>query len=113
MLSRLTAVLFAFLLVPSLHAQPPANARVDSLGDPLPEGAIAQLGTLRLKHDPGPWEPGKPVFSPDGKFVASVGQRDDNKYTYRSVRLWDTANGKEFLGPWNSNSRLRATNLAF
>src|SRR5436305_766148 len=83
------------------------------LGETKGVAAFARLGTLRLKPEPGPWEPGKPVFSPDGKFVASVGQRDDNKYTYRSVRLWDTANGKEFLGPWNSNSRLRATNLAF
>src|SRR4051812_49238713 len=59
--------------------------RLDLLGDPLPEGAIARAGTSRLRHD-------RMVIgiacSPDGKLVASGGW--DNL-----VRLWDGKTGKE------------------
>jgi RNA polymerase sigma factor (sigma-70 family) len=60
------------------------QARTDRYGDPLPDGAVARLGTLRFYH-------GSQVnwlrFSPDGKFIVSTGM-DRN-------RLWETATGRE------------------
>jgi WD40 repeat protein len=71
-----------------------ARVRLDVLGDPLPDGAVARLGTLRLQH-------GEPVhclcYSPDGKLIASSSNR--------IVRVWDVATGKEvrrFDGIWGS-----------
>jgi WD40 repeat protein len=64
-------------------AEPRRPVALDRLGDPLPAGAIARLGSLRLQH-------GKNLrgaaFSPDGRILATV---SDN----RSVRLWDTNSG--------------------
>lgn len=60
-------------------------ARTDLFGDPLPEGAIARLGTIRWRHN-------SPVFSlsfsPDGRTIAS--SCDDGQ-----IHLWDRDTGKE------------------
>jgi WD40 repeat protein len=61
--------------------QPP---RTDRFGDPLPQGAVARLGTLRFCQP----LPGCIVYSPDGTFLASGGY--DN-----CVRLWDPKSGRE------------------
>jgi WD40 repeat protein len=59
----------------------------DRYGVPLPPGAIARLGTTRLRHSQG-WRLVDAAFSPDGKMLASFG--GDSR-----LRVWDTANGKE------------------
>ncbi len=65
--------------------------RTDLYGDPLPEGAVARLGTLRLRHID---RVGVLVFSPDSKWLASGGPR--------GTALWEVQTGRlvrEFQGP--------------
>jgi WD40 repeat protein len=79
------ALALAALLVPAGRAEEPAAPRRDRHGDPLPEGALARMGTVRLRHE-------HPVtdlaFSPDGKTLVTVGQDAD-------LVFWDPATGKE------------------
>src|SRR5262249_40398647 len=76
-------------LAASLPAQgePPAEkkqpARLDRYGDPLPEGALVRMGTVRLRHHYGAI-----TFASDGKTLISAG--DDG-----AVRFWDVATGKQ------------------
>src|SRR5262245_11038228 len=61
------------LLVPSLVlSEPPAKARLDAHGFPLPDGAIARLGDLHFAQ-PGPIT--AMALSPDGKVIATAGHR--------------------------------------
>jgi hypothetical protein len=72
------------------------QVRVDRDGLPLPAGAIARLGSLRLYH--GEKEvrrlEGKdgmvyaPAFAPDGRTIAAGGKR-------KAAHLWDVATGRE------------------
>jgi RNA polymerase sigma factor (sigma-70 family) len=57
----------------------------DRLGDPLPPGALARLGTFRLRHTDSVTSL---VFTPDSKTVISGGQ--DN-----AVRVFDVTTGKQ------------------
>ncbi|MCZ6691280.1 MAG: hypothetical protein O7H41_16965 [Planctomycetota bacterium] len=62
--------------------------------DPLPEGAIARLGTVRFRHAGTVYSV---AFSSDGKVLATSG----SDY---SIRIWDVAAGKErarFVGHRN------------
>jgi RNA polymerase sigma factor (sigma-70 family) len=71
---------------PPVVAAAPAG-EPDRPGDPLPDGAVARMGTLTLRH-------GEYVrtlqFTADGRRVFSAGPR--------SMRLWDTATGREVGG---------------
>lgn len=61
----------------------------DRYGDPLPDGAVARLGTVRFRHEP---EIIAMRFSNDGTAVQTVGYD-------RTVRSWDvkTGEGREVL----------------
>ena len=56
----------------------------DLVGDPLPEGAVARLGTMRFNHGEGMTDL---HYSPDGKTIISVGGG--------LVRIWEVATGRE------------------
>jgi WD40 repeat protein len=62
-------------------------ARTDLYGDPLPRGALARLGTVRLRH-PHFSSASFMAFLADGKQVLSAANDG-------TARLWDTASGKE------------------
>jgi WD40 repeat protein len=73
---------------PAAFPQVSQLPRVDSYGDPLPEGALLRIGTTRLR-------PGAVVkalaFSPDGKQLVTA-----NPTT--GVQIWDVATGKYVHG---------------
>jgi len=62
----------------------PSAVRLDAHGDPLPDGAVARLGTVRFNHGDGLLNL---LYSPDGKEVISTGGG--------IVRVWDAATGAE------------------
>jgi WD40 repeat protein len=71
---------------PAAEPRQPADAlpaRTDLLGDPLPDGAVARLGTLRLRH-------GNMIqglgFLPDGKTLLSA--------DWHAAHVWDAATGR-------------------
>jgi RNA polymerase sigma factor (sigma-70 family) len=57
---------------------------------PLPEGAIARIGSPRLRHA---GEVAAVAFSTDGRWLASASPDDQD----RSVRVWDLTDGAEKL----------------
>jgi RNA polymerase sigma factor (sigma-70 family) len=105
-MSRLKAVAALFLLVAGLIAaagvlapskpdtaappDPPGpagapEARVDGDGEPLPQGAVLRLGSLRLRHG---WVLRSVAFTPDGKLLFSAGWDS-------VIRAWDPATGQQ------------------
>jgi WD40 repeat protein len=63
----------------------PGEARLDLYGDPLPQGAIARLGTIRLRH---PGHVASVDFSPNGRIVAST------SWPGVGIRLWEADTGR-------------------
>jgi RNA polymerase sigma factor (sigma-70 family) len=75
------------------------HARTDRYGDPLPEGAIQRLGTLRFRQGGGTIH--GLFLSADGKTLVSK-----TYYGSRTVCAWDVATGKllhEFPGHYEEN----------
>src|SRR5258708_653473 len=61
------------------------ETRLDFLGDPLPPGSFARIGSARLRHG---HHVTSVAYAPDGKSLVSTG-------TDHVARLWGTATGKE------------------
>lgn len=85
--SAIVLVLAAGLAAAGPVERGPMPHLVDRYGDPLPAGAVARLGSVRLRH------PGLKDFAllPDGKTAVTVG--DD-----KMVREWDLGTGKQTRG---------------
>src|SRR5262245_2968442 len=81
-------------------AQQPPPGR-DRFGDPLPPGAVARFGTVKLRH-------GADIrgvqFQPDGKRLIAWG--------WDGVRVWDVATGAEVrhVPPWPAGAQWRMRN---
>jgi WD40 repeat protein len=82
----LAALVLLGLFPIALSAAAPPLAAVDRQGDPLPRGAVARLGTVRLRHDPRGSDDCQLLFSPDGQVLLSRGGGE--------FRLWDAAGGQ-------------------
>jgi RNA polymerase sigma factor (sigma-70 family) len=70
-------------VAPSPVAVAQSAPAVDLYGDPLPEGAIARLGTVRFRHG-GQLQ--SIAYSPDGKTIASG--------NFGRIMLWEAETGK-------------------
>ncbi|MBI3822712.1 MAG: WD40 repeat domain-containing protein [Planctomycetes bacterium] len=81
--------------VQGAHQAPPAP-KSDAMGDPLPKGAVARIGTTRLRN-------GEPIHSltvsKDGAILASGGSDRGT-----SARVWDAKTGKQLLSVDNQGS---------
>jgi WD40 repeat protein len=66
------------------NAEPPAAQRVDLYGDPLPDGALARMGSTRLHHAGLTSH----VFLDGGKQIVTAGSDG-------VLRFWDTASGRQ------------------
>jgi WD40 repeat protein len=85
-LSLAMALLAAACVFPRNDGRTEApKPRTDIHGDPLPDGAVARYGSLRLRHAVAVTGV---AFSPDGKLLVSVADED------KSVRVWDVTAGK-------------------
>jgi RNA polymerase sigma factor (sigma-70 family) len=73
---------------PKTDAKPEAKADAPVIRDNLPEGAVARIGSPRLRHA---GDIVAMAFSPDGRWLATVSPASGDK----SVRVWDLTDGTE------------------
>src|SRR5262249_47026855 len=83
--SLLLVAAVAVLSGGSLFAQEANQPRFDYYGEALPQGAIARMGTMRVKDYRLGFGPAT-AFSPDGKILATGG--------LEHIRLWEFPSGK-------------------
>ncbi len=86
-LAVITGTLIAFER-PDDQEPPARQVGMDLFGDPLPHGAVARLGTTRLRH--GGLSPAL-VFANEGKVLIS--SNEDN-----TLRVWDLTTRKQIRG---------------
>src|SRR5262249_48009230 len=67
------------------------TVQTDLYGDPLRPGAIARLGTVRLRHHGEVWSV---IFSPDGQTVIAGGPLHHSAEEVDAIRIWDSKTGK-------------------
>ena len=79
------------IVVTSAAAQPAKTPRLDVNGDPLPDGAIARLGTLRSQTPGGIHDVHDVALSPDGRTVVTAIHRYDRE---TQIYFMDTSTGK-------------------
>lgn len=93
-------------------ARPEAKADAVVTRDNLPDGAVARIGSPRLRHA---GDVVAAAFSPDGRLLATVSPAARDK----SVRVWDLADGTEkhripiAVNPHENSVRYRAAAVAF
>jgi WD40 repeat protein len=79
----------------SPHPLVTKTSRIDLCGDPLPEGAVARMGTVRFRHA---GTIGGISYSPDGKTLASC--------SVGMIHLWDVATGRELWRVAHESTKL-------
>jgi len=82
--SLLTIAISSFASAPLAKQEKPASPVSDFYGDPLPEGAVARLGTVKWRHGVGMT---KIAFIPGMNRTASAGNHGFGVY------IWDSATG--------------------
>src|SRR5438105_2168472 len=87
---RIAALLFLSAVIGTAQPagdqiEPKKNIKVDALGDPLPTGVLARMGSVRFRHGA---QLQMLQYSKDGKVHASLGVDG-------SIRIWDTESGAE------------------
>jgi WD40 repeat protein len=99
MLLRRVLVLVALLLSPATATAQPK----DRIGDPLPAGAIARIGTTRLQLDR---EIQAVAVAPDGKRIAAISDS--------MLGVWEVPSGKQVLSlPWLRNDNVWPSVIGF
>ena len=71
---------------PQPTAKQARQGRVDRYGDPVPDGAVVRMGTIRFNHASGV---SGLAFTPDGKSLVSFSTENG------TARVWDPATGRE------------------
>jgi WD40 repeat protein len=89
------------LLLTSGKALGQERARVDALGDPLPSGAVARLGSMRFRPGGRVWHL---VYSPGGSQLAA--------WSESGLSIWDAATGRELRRVELPNLTLHAISWA-